>query len=64
MKQLLFAMALLCCTAVSAQDYKDRTLSPEKRAQDLISRLTIEEKVALMQNNAAAVERLGVKPYE
>ncbi len=64
MRQLLIAVALLCCCVANAQDYKDRSLSPEKRAQDLIGRLTIEEKVALMQNNSAAVERLGVKRYE
>jgi beta-glucosidase len=64
MKQLLLAVALVCCCGANAQDYKDRTLSPEKRAQDLLSRLTIEEKVALMQNNSAGIERLGVRPYE
>ena len=64
MKQLLLAVALVCCCGVNAQDYKDRTLSPERRAQDLLSRLTIEEKVALMQNNSTGIERLGVRPYE
>ena len=64
MKQLLLAVALVCCCGANAQDYKDRTLSPEKRTQDLLSRLTIEEKVALMQNNSAGIERLGVRPYE
>ena len=60
MKQLLLAVALVCCCVTYAQDYKDRTLSPERRAQDLLSRLTIEEKVALMQNNSAGIERLVI----
>lgn len=37
--------------------------SHEERAADLTSRLTLEEKVALMQNTSPAVERLGIKPY-
>ena len=44
--------------------YQDASLSPEKRAADLVQRLTLEEKVSLMQNNSSAVPRLGIKPYE
>ncbi len=44
--------------------YQNPELSPEQRADDLLQRLTLEEKVALMQNNSAPVERLGIKPYE
>ena len=36
----------------------------EQRADDLLQRLTLEEKVALMQNNSPAIPRLGIKPYE
>ena len=34
------------------------------RVNDLIGRLTMEEKVSLLVNNAAAVPRLGIKGYE
>lgn len=34
------------------------------RVQDLIGRLTLQEKVRLLVNNAAAVPRLGIKGYE
>lgn len=44
--------------------YQDASLSPEERAADLVQRLTLEEKVSLMQNNSSAVPRLGIKPYE
>ena len=44
--------------------YQDASLSPEERAADLVQRLTLEEKVSLMQNNSFAVPRLGIKPYE
>lgn len=34
------------------------------RVQDLIGRLTLQEKIRLLVNNAASVERLGVNGYE
>ncbi len=43
--------------------YQDPALSPEERAQDLIARMTLAEKVSQMMDNAPAVERLGVPPY-
>ena len=36
---------------------------PEKRAADLVSRMTLDEKVAQMQNNAPAIPHLGVPAY-
>lgn len=42
-----------------------RTLLPiEERVKDLVGRLTLEEKVNLLVNNAVAVPRLGIKGYE
>lgn len=35
-----------------------------ERVKDLIGRLTLQEKVRLLVNNAAAVPRLGIKGYE
>lgn len=35
-----------------------------ERVRDLIGRLTLQEKVKLLVNNAAAVPRLGIKGYE
>lgn len=35
----------------------------EERVEDLISRLTLEEKISLMPTSQAAVERLGIKEY-
>ncbi len=45
------------------EDYKNTALSFERRADDLLSRLTLEEKVALMQDASKAVPRLGIKTY-
>ncbi len=44
--------------------YQDTKLTAEQRADDLLQHLTLEEKVALMQNNSPAIPRLGIKPYE
>jgi len=44
--------------------YKDPQQLIDKRVDDLVSRMTLEEKVSQMVNNAAAIERLGVPAYE
>ncbi len=44
--------------------YQDPSLSPEQRAEDLCSRLTLEEKAALMRNGSPAVERLGIPAFD
>jgi beta-glucosidase len=43
--------------------YLDETISFEERAKDLVSRMTLEEKVFQTLFTAPAIERLGVKAY-
>ena len=43
--------------------YLDKHLSPEARAHDLVSRMTLDEKAAQMQDNAPAIPRLGLLRY-
>ena len=43
--------------------YMDETLSFEERAKDLVSRMTLEEKVYQTLHSAPAIERLEVKSY-
>ncbi len=43
--------------------YLDPGLSPERRAADLVSRMTLDEKVLQMQSTAPKIERLGVPAY-
>jgi len=43
--------------------YKDQTLSIEERVNDLVSRMTLDEKVGQMINAANKIERLGVPDY-
>ncbi|MBZ5620681.1 MAG: glycoside hydrolase family 3 C-terminal domain-containing protein [Acidobacteriia bacterium] len=57
------AVALLGQTA-GDEPYKNPDLAAEKRAADLVSRMTIEEKVLQMQNSAPAIERLGIPAYD
>ena len=49
---------------ISAAIYKDPKQPLEKRVDDLVSRMTLEEKASQMVNNAPAIERLGVPAYE
>ena len=64
MKRLIPILMLCTLTAaLSAQPYKDRSLSPEERAADLVSRLTLDEKVSLSMNQSAAVPALDIKAY-
>ncbi len=60
----LWALASTLAVYGQNEPYKDASLSPKERAADLVERLTLEEKVALMQNASPAVPRLGIKPYE
>ncbi|MBQ3628505.1 MAG: glycoside hydrolase family 3 protein, partial [Bacteroidaceae bacterium] len=48
---------------INAQPYKDASLSSAERAADLCSRLTLEEKARLMQNNSPAIPRLGIPQF-
>ncbi len=69
MRNILFgsAIALLALAhSMSGQsnpDYKNPALPIEKRVDDLVHRMTLEEKVSQMQNHAAAIPRLGVPEY-
>ena len=44
--------------------YKNPSLPIEKRVNDLVARMTLEEKVSQMMNAAPAIERLGIPQYE
>ena len=63
-------MALLALTRAPSRSeppadapYLDPDLPPERRASDLVSRMTLEEKVLQMQSTAPAIPRLGVRAY-
>ena len=58
-----FSVGILLPHNLRAQAYADTKLSPEERAADLVSRLTLEEKASLMTYRSAAIERLGIPAY-
>lgn len=64
---LIFVMQLLA-SAAFAQDVKlpfeDNCLSIEERVNDLVSRMTLKEKVSQMMNKAPAISRLNIPEYE
>lgn len=69
MKKLFLVLAIHLGTTLLAQDYKtfpmwNPALPAEQRAKDVISRLTLEEKVAQMLNATPAVSRLGIPAYD
>jgi len=51
-------------TAQESLPYKDPSLPVEQRVDDLLSRLTLEEKVSLMMNSSPAIERLGIPQWD
>jgi beta-glucosidase len=68
LKSSLFASLFLLTTAFTAkaQDkliYKDATQPIDLRAHDLVSRLTLQEKVSLLGYRSVAVPRLGIPAY-
>jgi beta-glucosidase len=59
--QPLFAQADTDSTVIPA--YLNTKLPFEVRAKDLVSRMTLDEKISQMQNDAAAIPRLNIQRY-
>jgi beta-glucosidase len=66
---LLLLLSILPCKSqtidknIQNLPFYNTSLSIDERIQDLISRLTLEEKADQMMNNTSAIERLGILPY-
>lgn len=43
--------------------FQDPSLTPQQRAQDLVGRLTLEEKASLMLDESAAIPKLGIRKF-
>src|SRR5512133_1389956 len=64
----LFTLLLLS-QLISAQQtyefpYQNPSLSVDERVNDLVGRMTVEEKISQMMNTAPAIDRLGVPAYD
>ena len=59
---------IICASSATTQESKPPYLNPalatDKRVDDLISRMTIEEKVSQMMNVAPAIPRLNIPQYD
>jgi len=65
-KKFLCCLVVIVCTIYACygqERYRDKTLSAQERAEDIVKRLTLEEKISLMIDVSKPVERLGIKPY-
>ena len=59
-----FLLALTTAITAFAQfPYQDASLEPGERAKDLLSRLTLEQKVSLMNYDSPAIPELGIRKY-
>ncbi len=62
---MLVTILILQCSQTSKYEFpfQDPNLDFETRASDLISRMTLEEKVSQLVYNSPAIERLGIPSY-
>lgn len=69
MKNLMIAALTVICTFLNLQqisaidDYKDQNLPLETRVNDLISKMTLAEKIQQLGHKSPAISRLGVAQY-
>ncbi|HET9430126.1 MAG TPA: glycoside hydrolase family 3 N-terminal domain-containing protein, partial [Chitinophagaceae bacterium] len=69
MKKIVLALLCFATYSANAQDYKsfpmwNPKLPVAQRVNDVVSRLTLEEKVAQMLNATPAISRLGIPAYD
>lgn len=69
MRKAILTLSCLLATTLGGlqaqnEPYRNPKLTAEERADDLLGRLTLEEKVSLMKNSSPAIERLGIRPYD
>ena len=63
-------LSLLCCLGLAAGlhaqmlPYQNVSLTASQRADDLLGRLTLDEKVSLMMDTSPAIERLGIPQFQ
>lgn len=66
-KKLVFVVLLALLPMLGKAQvlpYQNPNLPKEQRVEDLLSRITLEEKIGMMMNGAKGVERLGIPDYD
>jgi beta-glucosidase len=61
---LFFCISVAAAFAQTIPAYKDTHLPIAQRVDDLVSKMTLEEKVSQMRDHAPAIPRLGVPKYD
>jgi beta-glucosidase len=61
---LFFNLVIVFGQSPEKLPFRNSTLNIDQRIVDLLSRLTLEEKVSQMMNQTPAIERLGIPPYD
>jgi beta-glucosidase len=56
-------VALLLCTPAFSQTYKNPSAPTEQRIDDLVSRMTLEEKISQLMNDSPAIDHLSIPAY-
>ena len=66
MKRLLALLFSAATLTINAQTlpYQNPQLTPQQRADDLLGRLTLDEKVRLMMDSSPAIARLGIPQFQ
>jgi beta-glucosidase len=60
---ITFIFTLTTCSKGYKYPFQDPSLSIEKRVDDLVSRMTLEEKISQMMHDADSVSSLGIPSY-
>src|SRR6516162_7761770 len=60
----LILAAMTAALPLSGQIYKDPGQPLDKRVNDLLSRMTLEEKASQLLSGSPAIDRLGVPAYD
>ena len=45
------------------EKYQNPSFSPKERAEDLVSKMTVQEKMSQLVHNAPEIKRLGIPAY-
>ncbi len=60
---VLITLNVQCTSPETTLPYLDTSLDIDTRVNDLVSRMTLDEKISQMRNEAPAIDRLGVPAY-
>ena len=65
-RTIALVWTLVSILAIQAQQlpYQNPKLTADERAEDLLHRLTLDEKVRLLINGSPAIERLGIPQWD